>query len=80
MHYVHRLIAFAFLPPPVGEQTQVHHIDGDAGNNHPGNLQWVSAREHMDLHMADDEKMDLMVISMVWGDGPWYAEVCEEIF
>ena len=42
-HYVHRLVAKAFLePPPSEKHTIVNHIDGDRANNRPENLKWVT--------------------------------------
>jgi DNA-directed RNA polymerase specialized sigma24 family protein len=43
--YVHRLVAFAFLPNPES-LPQVDHKDGDRQNNHVDNLQWVSAKDN----------------------------------
>lgn len=44
---VHRLVAFAFLGKPEGDQTEVNHIDGDKTNNSVDNLEWVSHTENM---------------------------------
>lgn len=33
----------------------VHHIDGDRGNNHPSNLVMLSKRQHMDHHAVDEQ-------------------------
>ena len=46
-HYVHRLVAGAFLPPPLSEaHTQVNHKDGDPSNNRADNLAWVTPSEN----------------------------------
>lgn len=37
---VHRLIAMAWVPNPLG-LPMVNHIDGDKANNHASNLEWV---------------------------------------
>lgn len=43
---VHRAVALAFLGEPMGEKTQVNHVDGNKRNNHAGNLEWCSASDN----------------------------------
>lgn len=46
--YVHRLVAFAFVPNPDPEHlTQVNHIDEDKGNNVALNIEWVSHQRNI---------------------------------
>lgn len=45
-YLVHRLVAGAFVMDGRDSQKEVHHIDGDKHNNVPGNLMWVTAKEH----------------------------------
>ena len=45
--YVHRVVADAFLGPPLSEEAwQVNHKDGNPGNNHVANLEYVTASEN----------------------------------
>lgn len=46
--YVHRMVALAFLPPPLPGQTQVRHLDGNLLNNAAENLAWGSSQENSD--------------------------------
>ena len=47
---VHVLVAMAFLEHKVGSGLEVHHIDGNVGNNCASNLKLVTTVEHRELH------------------------------
>lgn len=66
MHYVHRLVAFAFpeiCGRPDSSKTQVNHINEDKTDNRAENLEWISAsgnvRWSFDLHKAEHEERKL---------------------
>lgn len=50
-HYIHRLVAKAFLPTD-DERPHVNHIDGDRENNHVTNLEWCTHTENI-AHARD---------------------------
>jgi hypothetical protein len=45
-YFLHRLIAFAFIPNP-DNHPQINHINGDKTNNHVDNLEWCTARHNV---------------------------------
>ena len=46
---IHRLVAEYFIPNPLNKQ-YVHHKDCNRNNNNVNNLQWVSQKEHIQIH------------------------------
>lgn len=60
---VHRLVAQAFLPNPLGKE-YVHHIDGNRANCRVENLEWVTARENVRLSYACGAHPNAMPVIM----------------
>lgn len=54
-HYVHRLVAEAFLENP-NNLPQVNHIDYDRQNNKLNNLEWVSAKDNVQHSLCNQPK------------------------
>ena len=46
-HYVHRLVAKAFIEQPEGKN-YINHLDHNRGNNQVSNLQWCTQKENID--------------------------------
>lgn len=46
-HYVHRLVAEAFIKNDDDEKKYINHIDGNGLNNNVNNLEWVTASENV---------------------------------
>ena len=57
-HYVHRLVAYEFLPPPPSEKhRQVNHKDGNPANNRADNLEWVTpAKNNQHSHDTNADR------------------------
>jgi len=53
-HYVHRIVALAFIENLEG-RLEVHHIDKDRSNNNMNNLMWVTHKENMAFVWNDDD-------------------------
>lgn len=43
--FIHRLVAFAFMPFVEGKEF-INHIDENTSNNHVSNLEWVTQKEN----------------------------------
>lgn len=46
-HYVHRLVAEAFIANPLSKK-EINHIDYNKKNNNAKNLEWVTRQENID--------------------------------
>ena len=44
-YYVHRLVAFHFIRPPVDGE-EINHVDFNPLNNHVSNLEWVTSKQN----------------------------------
>lgn len=51
---VNVLVAKAFIPNPENKQI-VHHKNRDKLNNNADNLQWVTFKEHIQIHMQEEK-------------------------
>ena len=54
--FVHTIVAEMFVPNPDNKE-HVHHIDGNATNNDPANLMWVTNSQHKAIHNKLDNPM-----------------------
>ena len=48
--YEHRVVMAAALGRPLHRDEVVHHLDGNPGNNDPGNLAVMTQSEHVRVH------------------------------
>ena len=72
-HWVHRLVAEAFIPNPENKP-QVDHIDGDGTNNNVDNLRWATQSENI---RNDNTSRRSARVKLV--NGRHYAEISREL-
>ena len=66
VYLVHRLVAQAFLPPPLPGQMEINHKDAVKTNNHVSNLEWCTGTENL----AHARALGLLSRSRKPGPGP----------
>lgn len=68
-HYVHRLVAFCYIPNP-DNLTDVNHIDFDKSNNSRSNLEWMSRKDNMTHAYSggafDDRSANCKAVRELW--------------
>lgn len=54
---IHRLVAAAFLMQPQSIDMQIHHKDFDNSNNNADNLQWLTPKQHKEIHLQRNKEI-----------------------
>ena len=71
-HYVHRLVAEAFLEKPSIKMT-VNHKDGNRHNNHVDNLEWLSMADNIRHGFNNKSYSSCQSCSLMSIDGKIYS-------
>ena len=69
-HYVHRLVAEAFIPNPEN-LSDVDHIDCVKSNNHVSNLRWSSRDDNMARNRLPNGTIRKRKSYYIMEDGNW---------
>lgn len=65
VHYIHRLVAEAYLPNP-NNLPEVHHIDADKINNNKNNLEWISKRGNLvEMYIRQLKKLNVSIDEII---------------
>lgn len=56
--YTHYIVACTFLDPPICENLEINHKDGNRDNNHYSNLEWITHRANIQ-HAIDTGLMPI---------------------
>ena len=76
--YVHRLVAEAYIPNPNPSLLKyVNHIDYNKENNHPSNLEWVTAEQNKQ-HSSNLNNTDIIEIRQLQKEGWTHSEIAEK--
>lgn len=60
--YIHRLVAFVFLPKVEGKNV-INHIDNNPSNNHVSNLEWCTQYENMQ-HAKNNNRLNTIGVGI----------------
>ena len=66
--YVHKLVARAFLPPPLEGENTIDHIDMNKLNNHISNLRWATHAENLNAAIALKKDMTVVELEQLYED------------
>ena len=69
--YIHRLVAFAFLPPQPTPKHEVNHRNGVRSDNRDTNLEWVTRSENL------RHRFDILKHNNLRGEAQVHAKLTE---
>lgn len=73
--YIHEAVFVLFHDRPIAEWKEIHHVDGDYGNNAIDNLVELTRTQHRRIHKYQTNDP---LRGIILKEGAWYFQWCDD--